>query len=186
CLVASGLQGRFMAPWPVAQGRWQQNFCCVTTRRRKIGDLRYLWRGWDASPARTLLLGVLGFGRIVLTPFGLPPRRQPAPDQAQAFNVLAVTLVPTPRLVVAATAFAQAEPRPRSSRTGTAAAVWLIMTTAHGSAISQGTARGERAIVLLGRLSKTSVCQSIHPSMNQTGKETARERHGQGDEPSET
>ena len=56
-------------------------------------------------------------------------------------------------------------PRPRSSRTGTAAAVWLIMTTAHGSAISQGTARGERAIVLLGRLSKREADgASIYPA----------------------
>jgi hypothetical protein len=82
-----------------------------------------LQRRWDAPTARTLRLGVLGFGRIVLTPLGLSPRRQPAPDQAQAFGVLAVTLVPTLRLVLAATAFAKAEPRPRSPRTGTAAAV---------------------------------------------------------------
>lgn len=138
-----------MAPWAVAQGRRQQNFCCVTTRRRNLGDLRCLRRRGDAATARTLLLGVLGFGRIVLTPLGLPPRRQPAPDQAQAFGVLAVTLVPTPRLVLASTAFAQADAQPRSSAT----AVWFIMTTAHGSVFSQGTARGERANVRLGRLS---------------------------------
>jgi hypothetical protein len=160
-----------MAPWAVAQGRRQQNFCCVTTRRRNLGDLRCLRRRWDAATARTLLRGVLGFGRIVLTPLGLPPRRLPAPPHAQAFGVLAVTLVPTPRLVPAATAFAQAEPRPRPSRTGTAAAVWLIMTTAHGSAISQGTARGERAIVLLGRLSKPGSRRPVYTSVHEPDRE---------------
>ena len=43
-------------------------------------------------------------------------------------------LIPTPRLVLASTAFAQADARPRSSAT----AVWLIMTTAHGSASPKG------------------------------------------------
>jgi len=163
-----------MAPWPIAQSRGRQNVCCVTTRCRNLGDVRCLQRRWDAAPARTLLLGVLGFGRIVLTPLGLPPRCLPAPQQAQAFGVLAITLVPAPRLVLAATALAQAEPWPRLSRTGTAAAVWLIMTTAHGSAISQGTARGERAIVLLGRFSNQEADgQSIRLCMNQTAKETA-------------
>src|ERR1022692_3497839 len=93
--------------------------------------------------------------------FGLPPRRLPAPHQTQAFGVLAVMLVPTPRLVLASTAFAQADSRPWSSAT----TVWLIMTTAHGSPFSQGTARGERANVLLGRLSK-SRSQSILPCRN--------------------
>jgi hypothetical protein len=53
----------------------------VTTRRRNLGWLRWLWRRRGAS-ARTFLLGVLGFGRIVLTPFGLPSSRLPASDQA--------------------------------------------------------------------------------------------------------
>ena len=171
CLVAVRLQGRFIAAWPVARGRRQQNFCCVTTRRRNLGDLRCLRRRWDALPARTLLLGVLGFDRILLTPSRLPPRRLPASEQTQAFGILAVTLVPTPRLVLAATAFAQAEPRPRSSRTGTAAAVCLIMTTAHGSAISQGTARGERAIVLLGRLSTPRSRRPVYTSVHEPDRE---------------
>src|SRR5438552_14770604 len=96
---------------------------------------------------------MLGFDRIDLTPFGLPPRRLPAPQQTQAFGLLAVTLVRTPRLVLAATAFAQAHPRPWSSWTGMAAALWFMIMVAHGSAISQGTARGKRTNVLLGRFS---------------------------------
>jgi hypothetical protein len=150
CLVAARLWRWFMAPGPVAHRSRRKNFCCVTTRCRNFGLLRWLRRGGGALTARTLRLGMLGFGRIVLAPPGLPPRRLPAPDQTQAFGVLAVMLVPTPWLVLAPTAFTQADPRPRSSM----ATVWIIMTQAHGSAISQGTARGERAIVLLGRLSK--------------------------------
>ena len=160
-----------MAPWPVAQGSRRNNFCCVTTRRRNLKRLRRLWQRGGALTARTFGRGVLGFGRIVLPSFGLPPRRLPASHQTQAFRVLAVMLVPTPRLVLASTAFAQADARPRSSAT----TVWLIMTTAHGSVFSQGTARGERANVLLGRLSK-SRSQSILPCMNQTGKDVAKER----------
>jgi hypothetical protein len=143
-----------MAPRPVAQNRGQKNSCCVTTRRYNFWTLRCLRRGRGTLTARTFRLGVLRFGRIVLAPPGLPPRRLPAPHLPQAFGILAVTLIPTPRLVLAPTAFAQANPRPRSSRPGTAAALWINMAPAHGSVFSQGTARGERAIVLLGRLSK--------------------------------
>ena len=130
-----------------------------------------------------------GFDRIVLTPFGLPPRREPASDQGHALWVLAVTLVPAPRLVLTATAFAQAYPHPRSSRAGTLAAVWAIMTGAHGSAISQGTVRGERAIVLLGRFSQpgSGRCSSLpccHAGMRQGSRRlekgmTKEPRNGQ-------
>ena len=114
------------------------------------------WLGWRygalALPTGTFFLGVLRLGGIVLAPFGLPPCRLPAAEQAEAFGVLTVTLVPTLRLVHAFTAFAQADPRPRLSRTGIARAGWTIITVAHGSVFSQGTARGECANVLLGRL----------------------------------
>ena len=75
---------------------------------------RWLGRG-GALTARTLSLGVLGFDGIVRTPLRLAPGRLPAADLPQAFGILAVTLVPTPRLVLSPTAFAQAQPRPRSS-----------------------------------------------------------------------
>ena len=127
------LQGQFIAPRPVAHGSWQNNFCCVTTRRRNFGLLRCWWRREGALTARTLRRGVLGFGRSVVASSRLPPRRLPAADLPLAFGVLAVTLVPTPRLVLVPTAFAQADPRPRSSRTGTAAAGWSTMMAAHGS-----------------------------------------------------
>lgn len=132
----------------------KKNFCYVTTRRRNLGVLRCLGIGFGLSAARTLGLSVLGFDLDVQAMSGLPLRRLPAADLPQAFRLLAVTLVPTPRLVLASAAFAQAHPRARSSRSGTARALWFNVAGAHGSAISQGTARGERTTVLLGRLSK--------------------------------
>ncbi len=131
--LVNRLQGRFIASRPVAHGSRQQNFCCVTTRRRNLGVLRCLRRRGATLTARTLILSVLGFARSVLASSRLPPRRLPATHLPPAFGVLAVTLVPTPRLVLVPTAFAQADPRPRSSRTGTAAALWITMTAAHGS-----------------------------------------------------
>ena len=141
CQAAARLRNRLMAPRPVAQGSWRKNCCRVTTRRPNLRRLRRLWRRRDALTAHAFGLGMLGFGRLVLAPLGRPLRRLPTPHQPQAFGILAVMLIPTPRLVLASTAFAQADARPRSSAT----AVWLIMTMAHGSAFSQGTARGERA-----------------------------------------
>jgi hypothetical protein len=139
----------------------KKTFCCVTTRCRNFGCLRWLGRRFGTLTARTLGLGVLGSGRFIQTPSALPPRRLPATHLPQAFGGLAVTLVPTLRLVLAPAAFAQADPRPRSSRTGTAAALWLIMAAAHGSVLSQGIARGERAFVLLGRLAKPRTRRSF-------------------------
>ncbi len=46
----------------------------------------------------------------LLAMFGLPPRRLPAADLPLAFRFLAVALVPAPRLILAAAAFAQALP----------------------------------------------------------------------------
>jgi hypothetical protein len=131
----------------------------VTTRRRNFGVLECLRRRWGALTARTLRLGVLGSGRIVLASSRLPPRRLPAPDLPQAFGILAVTLVPTLRLVLVPAAFAQAEPCPWSSRTGTAAALWINMLAAHGS-------------VDLPRDSPGGTCYRSPRALNKTGKQT--------------
>jgi hypothetical protein len=80
--LARRLGGRFIATRPVAQGSGQQNFCCVTTRRRNYGRSGSWRRRSGALPARTLGLGVLGFGRFAQAPLGLPPGRLPAADQA--------------------------------------------------------------------------------------------------------
>ncbi len=154
----------------------KKNFCCVTTRRRNLRVLRCLGRGFGALAAHALSLRVLRFGCGIQAASGLPLRRLPAADLPLAFRILAVTLVPTPRLVLPSAAFAQADPRAWSSCTGTARALSFKVAGAHGSIVSQGTARGERALVLLGRLAKPGIRrrrQSIRPGRNQTRKETA-------------
>jgi hypothetical protein len=139
----------------------KKNFCCVTTRRRNLGVLRCLGRGFGSLAARALSLRMLRFGCGIQAASGLPLRRLPAADLPLAFQILAVTLVPTPRLVLPSAAFAQADPRARSSCTGTARALWFNVAGAHGSVISQGAARGERTTVLLGRLFKSGTRPTI-------------------------
>ncbi len=159
-----------------------------------ISRITRLGHRLDALAARPLRLGVLAFGGIILASFGLPLRRLPAPHQAQAGRILAVTLVPTPWPERLSTTFAQAQTRTRPS----AAAVWLMLMVAHGSVLSQGTARGERANVLLGRFSTVHVgghCQlyfaektrqgkkllekgaATETAINQTAKETVLQLH---------
>jgi hypothetical protein len=195
-LIAARLRRRLMAPRPVAQGSRRKNSCCVTTRCHNLSRLRRLWRRCGALTARTFGLGVLDFGRFVLAPFGLPLRGLPTPYQTLAFGVLAVTLVPTPWLVLASTPLAQADPRSRSARTGTAATVWLIMATAHGSCDLPRDSPGRTNHVPLGRFStppsgRPPIYTSVHEldregnglrkagprrrqeDVNQTTKETA-------------
>jgi hypothetical protein len=111
----------------------KKNFCCVTTRRRNLGVLRCLGCGFGSLAARALRLRVLSFGCGIQAASGLPLRRLPAADLPLAFRILAVTLVPTPRLVLPSAAFAQAQPRARAASTGTTTAVWFIVAGAHGS-----------------------------------------------------
>ena len=136
--------------------KWKskKNFCCVTTRRCNLCLLRRLRRGFGSLAARALSCGVLGLHLGVLPASGLSPRCLPTADFTLAFGIPAVALVPAPRLVLVPAPFAQAEPRAWSSYSGTTAVLWFTVVTAHGSVISQGIARGERANVLLGRLSK--------------------------------
>lgn len=110
----------------------------MTTRRRNFDRFGGLRQRSGTLTARTFGLGMLDFGCLFLPPPGLSLRRLPATNQAQAFRILAVALIPAPRLVLLSTPLAQANPRPRSA----AATVWLIMTLAHGRCFSQGTARG--------------------------------------------
>ncbi len=130
----------------------KKNFCCVTTRRRNLTVTRCLGRGLGALTARTFRLGMLRFDFRILPSCRLPPRRLPAADLPQTLGILAVMLVPTPRLVLTSAAFAQADPRARTSRSGTTAALWITVVGAHGSPFLPGTARGECATVLSGRL----------------------------------
>ena len=79
-----------------------------------------------------LLLGVLDFDVDVLAMSGLPPRRVPAADFPQAFRILTVALVVTPRTVFAPASFAQANPRARPAPSGPTAAFSRNVADAHG------------------------------------------------------
>jgi|SRR5271167_1223984 len=84
----------------------EKRFCCVTTRQRKLWLLNGLGRSLGPLTALPLCLGVQGFGVSLLAVFGLPPCCLPAADLPPAFRLLAVALVPAPRLVLAAAPFA--------------------------------------------------------------------------------
>ena len=96
----------------------KKRLCCVTTRRRVLWTLSSLGDGPGALAARTLGLGVLGFDLGGQAPIGLPLGGLPAADLALALGILAVTLVPAPRLVLAFAPFAQAGSPARSARSG--------------------------------------------------------------------
>ena len=123
-------------------------FCCVTTRGRNFRVLNGLGRGLGAVTALLLSLGMLGFDAGVLATFGLAASRLPALDLLLAFRILAVALVPRPRLIRASAPFAQADPRPRPARSSGTMGRWLTVASAHGRLVSQGKARGECVSVL--------------------------------------
>jgi hypothetical protein len=110
-----------------------KKFCCVTTRGRNFSFGGSLRRRGGTLTARTFCLGMLGFGCPVLASSGLPAGGLPAAQLAAAVGVLAVTLVPAAWQVLAATAFAQTDPRPRSSWPSPAAGLGITMRVAHGS-----------------------------------------------------
>ena len=118
-------------------------FCCVTTRRRNFGIFHGLGCDFSSPPALLFGLGMLCFDASVPTTLSLAASRLPAADLPQAFRVLAVALVPAPRLVLASASFAQADPRARSPRSGQTAVSVSNLKGAHGSGNSQGKARGE-------------------------------------------
>ena len=151
--------------WPAARGtpadrtpEAKKNFCCVTTRRRNLRLRADLGRLLRPLPARPLGLRVLRPGLCRLTTLRLPPRRLPTSDFPPALRLLTVTLVPTPRLILAPAPLAQADAHTRSSPSGTSSTLSLNLAGAHGRSISHGKARGECASVLLGRLIKNSDC----------------------------
>ena len=140
----------------------EKRFCCVTTRRRNLWVFNGLGRSFDSLTALAFGPCVLAFGLGVLAMFGLPPRRLPLADLAETFRLLAVALVPAPRLVLPSAASAQAHPRPRAASTGTTTALWLIVAGAHGSQYlprdSPGRTcyRSSRALVQIVALRPTS------------------------------
>ena len=112
----------------------KKNCCCVTTRCRIFGVLRCLGRRLGTLAAHALRLRLPRFGGRIQATAGLSLGRLPAADLPLTIRLLAVTLVPTPWLVLPSAAFTQADPRSGlSSRSGTARALWFIVVGAHGS-----------------------------------------------------
>jgi hypothetical protein len=127
-----------------ADRRWggKKIFCCVTTRGRNGRVLHGFGRDFGSLAALFLGLGVAGLDHVVLAASSLAARRLPAADFPLALRVLAVALVPAPRLVLASAAFAQADPWARSPPSGQTAVLLRTVRGAHGSGHSRGNSSG--------------------------------------------
>ncbi len=110
----------------------KKSFCCVTTRRRNLWTFNGLGCSLGPLTALAFYLGMPDFGLGILAVFGLSPRRLPAANLSPAFRLLAISLVPAPRLVLVATPFAHAAPWTRSTSSGRALRLSLIVESAHG------------------------------------------------------
>ena len=132
-------------------------FCCVTTRGRNFGVLNGFRRDFSSPPAHLFGLGMPRFDTRVLAMFRLAVRRLPAADVPQAFRVLAVALVPAPRLVLASASFAQADPRARSPRSRQTAVALRTVKGAHGSGNSQGKSSGRMLVAFSSGVIKTRI-----------------------------
>lgn len=110
----------------------EKRFCCVTTRGRKFRFLHIVGHGLGLLTARFLCLGMLGFGGGGLATFSLSPCRQPAVDLSPAFQVLAVALVPTSRVVLATALFVDAGSLARAARSGFGTVLFFNVVVAHG------------------------------------------------------
>jgi hypothetical protein len=162
----------------------KKSFCCVTTRRRNLWFLSSLGRGLGALAAHALCLGVPRFDLGVLAMFGLPSCRLPATDLPLTLRLLAVALVPTPRLVLVRASFAQTHPRARPATPGQTAAFALNVVDAHGRVLSQGKSSGRTCHRSPRALSKreSDACVPVYRlPTNKTETETALEMRSEGD-----
>ena len=138
--VASSREARSSQADRIRAGK--KTSCCVTTRGRNARALNGLGRRLGALTARLLGPGVLGFDRRILATIRLAARRLPATELALTLRVLAVTLVPAPRLVLACASFAQADPPAWSAPSGRTVVLCFTVRGAHGSGNSQGKCSG--------------------------------------------
>ncbi len=136
---------------------------------------------------RRLCLGVLGFGVGVgvLATFSLPLRRQPAADLSQAFRILAVSLVPTPRLVLAFAPFVQAGPR-GGGISGFGTVLSFNVVVAHGRFDLPRERPGENVTAFSPGAIKTIACKSTVFSENKTETKTVLEKRSEKDARIET
>ena len=143
-VLGCGVRSRGVRDNPADRTRERKKkFCCVTTRRRNLWVFNSLGRSLGPLTALVLGLGMPGLGLVSLAVLGLPLRRLPAADLSPAFRLLAISLVPAPRLVLTAAPFAHAAPwarsassgramRARSTSSGRAMKLSLNVESAHG------------------------------------------------------
>ena len=132
-------------------------------RRRNLWSLIGLRRRLGLAGGALSPPGRARLWRCHPATFRLPLRRQPAADFSQAFGLLAIPLVPAPRLVPRTHPFASKASRPAApSGLGTPASPLNLMG-AHGSSSPKGKARGKCGYILLGfiKTRKTLPRQSI-------------------------
>jgi hypothetical protein len=132
----------------------KKSFSCVTTSRRNFGVFNGLGYKFDSLTALLLCLSVLGSHPGILTMPGLPSSRLPAADLPPALWLLAVALVPTPRVVLPPALFAQAHPRTRSAPSSLRTGLSRNVMGAHGRISSQGKSSGRMRSHSLRALSK--------------------------------
>jgi hypothetical protein len=156
----------------------KKSLSCVTTRRRKLWVLNGLRRGLHSLAARFLVLGVLGLDVGFLAAFTLPPRSVPAANFPQAFRILAVALVVTPRLVFAFAPFAQAGPRARAAPSGLGTPFSFTLAGAHGRFDLPREKLGEDVSAsssgVIKTVDKTIACKSI--GLRRTKQKTRTKR----------
>ena len=147
-------------------------------RGRNLGVINGLGRGLVALVALSALLfglGMLCSDAVIPTTFSLTANRLPASDLSQAFQVLAVALVPASWLVLASASFAKASSRARSPRSGQTAVSVSTVEGAHGSCNSQGKSSGRmlphspRALL---KLEKDAYPQVYRLPENKTERQT--------------
>ena len=83
--------------------------------RANFGVYNGLGHDFDLLTALLLGFSVLSSDIVILATFGLATRRLPATNLPQALRLLAVALVPAPRLIPAPTSFAQTRPQTGSA-----------------------------------------------------------------------
>ena len=96
----------------------KKKFCCVTTRGLNLGVLNGLRRSLSSLTSLSFGLGVPGSDAGTEAMRNLPADCLPAPHLTQTFGILAITLMPAPRPVLAPASFAQTRPQTESAYSG--------------------------------------------------------------------
>ena len=148
---------------------------CVTTRRRKWQSRIGLRRNLGPLSARAFCLSVPGLDLRILSSHGLPPCRLPPADQATAFRLLTVALVPNPWLILPPTPFAQTGPLARSPRSSRTAVLTLNLVGAQGRVILPREKPGESVPAFspgASNANQTATLQSKAVGRNKTENKT--------------